>query len=73
MHVTRTVTDPMPVVVTLTVRDHPLLSVNDTVAEIPDTRAAEHDTDDGDTVNASLIAPAPVRDPPPKPEIEISP
>ena len=62
VHVNRTVTDPMPVVVTLTVRDGPMLSVNDTVAEIPDTRAAEHDTDDGDTVNASLIAPAPVRD-----------
>ena len=52
MHLTRTGVEVPSAKVTLTVRDGPLLSVNDTDVP-PGTLAAEHDTDDGDTVNDS--------------------
>ena len=52
MHVTRTGVEVPPAKVTLTVRDGPELSVI-TADTPPGTLAAEHDTDDGDTVNVS--------------------
>ncbi len=62
-----TVTDPVVVVVTETVRDEPEPDT-DTVAAIPEERDAEHDAEDGTTVNPSVITPAPVREPPKNPE-----
>ena len=52
VHVNRTVAEDATAKVTLTVRNDPLLSVNDTDVP-PGTLTAEHDTDDGDTVNES--------------------
>ncbi len=63
-----TVTDPVVVVVTDTSRIVPELSLNDTDAAIPEERDAEHDAEDGTTVNPSVITPAPVREPPKNPE-----
>ena len=52
MHVTLTVAWDATAKSVLTVRNGPMLSVNDTDVP-PGTLTAEHDTDDGDTVNDS--------------------
>ncbi|MCY3950723.1 MAG: hypothetical protein OXF61_16205 [Acidimicrobiaceae bacterium] len=57
----RTVTLPVPVVVTDTVREDRPAPLTVTVAEIPDMRLAEHDADDGDTVIKSVMVPGPLR------------
>ena len=52
MHDNRTVAWDATAKSVLTVRNGPMLSVNDTDVP-PGTLTAEHDTDDGDTVNDS--------------------
>ena len=52
VHDTLTVAWDPAAKVALTVRNGPMLSVNDTDVP-PGTLTAEHDTDDGDTVNDS--------------------
>ena len=67
LHVTRTDTDPVPVVVTDTARELPDRSVTDTVADIPETRLAVQAALEGDTVNPSDICPGASRVAPSQP------